>query len=123
VGLRRSHLDWVEVVPRPETETRAAVRARFGEPLRAVREDGRETWYYRLDAAGPSGQRPVTEAPNVLYLVLFPVFWNTRPDENVRFTFEGDAVRSADELRAGERGFLCGLNFMHPGVFICGSTH
>ena len=121
MGLRRSHLDWAGVASRPETK--AEIRTRLGEPIRTDRVDGQETWYYRLSQPGPSGQRPITEAPNVLYLVLFPVFWNTRPDENVRFTFEGDTVASAGELRVDERGFLCGLNFLHPGVFVCGAMH
>jgi hypothetical protein len=121
VGIRRSDLDWVGVASR--RETKAEVVARLGPPRRTERTDGRETWYYRLSKPGPSGQYPATEAPNVLYLIVFPVPWVTRPDENVRFDFEGDTVASAGELRVTERGFLCGLNFMHPGVFICGSTH
>jgi hypothetical protein len=121
VGVSRSHLEWVGVGSSPVT--RAELRARLGEPRRTDVVAGRETWYYRLSGPAPSGLPAVTQAPNVVYLVLLPAWWIARPDDNVRFVFDGDGVVSTEELRLTERGFLCGLNFMHPGVFICGPTH
>jgi hypothetical protein len=121
VGITRTHLDWVGIAP--ALQTKDQVRARLGEPRRTEDAAGRETWYYRLAGPGPSGQPPATAAASVVYLVVFPIPWVTRPEDNVRFAFEGDRVASAAELRASDRGWLCGLNFMHPGVFICGPTH
>jgi hypothetical protein len=118
VGLTRSHLDWVAVTL--DVTTRSEALARFGAPRRTAQEAGREVWYYRLAAPGPSGRRPVTEAPNVVFVVFLPVPWFTRPAENMRLGFEGDAVSSADELQATERTFFCGLNLVHGPPFVCG---
>jgi hypothetical protein len=118
VGLVRNRLDWVPVTT--EATTRAEVLARFGAPRRTAYEAGRDVWYYRLAGPGPSGQWPATEAATVAYVGLAPVWWFTRPDDNVRFGFEGDRVADAGELRAVERGFYCGASPVPRSFFMCG---
>ena len=118
VGVVQSRLDWVDVTS--ETRTRTEVRARFGEPRRAATEAGRDVWYYDLVEPGPSGRRPATEGSTIVFALLTPFWWRTVPADNVRFTFEGDAVVGAAQLAASERGFFCGMNLVHGQLFLCG---
>jgi hypothetical protein len=119
-GLVRNRLDWVPVPS--EATTKAEVLARFGTPRRTAREGSRDVWYYRLAGPGPSGQWPATEAATIAYVILAPVWWFTRPDDNVRFGFEGDRVAEAGELRTIERGFYCGASPVPRSFFMCGSV-
>ena len=118
VGVVRTRLDWVDVAS--EARTKAEVRARFGEPHRAVVEAGRDVWYYDLSEPGPSGRRPPTEGSTVVFALLTPIWWRTEADVNVRFTFEGEAVVAAAQLDAVESGFFCGANLVHGQLFVCG---
>ena len=118
IGLVRTHFDWVGVTS--EIKTKAEVLARFGEPRRRAHEAGRDVWYYHLAEAGPSGQRPATEGSTVVFAIVAPMWWRTRPDDNAKFAFDGDAVAGADELRATESGFFCGVNLAHGQLFTCG---
>jgi hypothetical protein len=118
VGLVRTQLDWVAV--RSEVTTRADVLARFGEPRRRVIEAGRDVWYYHLFEPGPSGRRPATEGATIVYALLAPLWWRAQPDDNARFTFDGDAVAEARELRTTEGGFFCGVNLAYRWFFSCG---
>jgi hypothetical protein len=120
VGLVRTSLDWAPVSI--ELRTKAEVLARFGEPRRRAREDGRETWYYDLGATGPSGQQLATEGATILYTPVGPLWWRDRADANVRFAFDGDAVASTAGLMAAERGFFCGLNAAAKHFFLCGAV-
>jgi hypothetical protein len=118
VGLIRTRYDWVEVTS--EVRTRAEVLARFGEPRRKVHEADGDVWYYRLSGTAPSGRRPVTEGYTVLYAVIAPVWWLTRPDDNVRFGFDGDDVSHSGEVESTEHGFFCGVALVHRVLFTCG---
>jgi hypothetical protein len=120
VGLVRTSLDWAPVSI--ELRTKAEVLARFGEPRRRAREDGRETWYYDLGATGPSGQQLATEGATILYLLVAPLWWRDRVDANVRFAFDGDAVASTAGLMAAEHGFFCGFNAAAEHFFLCGAV-
>lgn len=118
VGVVRTRFDWVDVTS--EATTKAEVRARFGEPRRATREAGRDVWYYDLSELGPSGPRPATEGSTVVFALITPIWWRTRPDDNVRFTFEGDTLVASAQLRSSESGFYCGVNPVQAQIFICG---
>jgi hypothetical protein len=118
VGFVRHQFDWVHVPT--EVTTKAEVLTRFGEPRRTAHEADRDVWYYRLSGPGPSGRRPATEGTAIAFVLVGPVGWVRRPDENVRFEFEGDVVSYAGELRATESGFYCGLYLIHGQLFACG---
>jgi hypothetical protein len=118
VGLVRNRLEWVPVTS--AATTRAEVLGRFGAPRRTAHEAGREVWYYHLSGPGPSGQWPATEAATIAYVGLVPVWWRTRPDDNVRFAFDGERVAGAGELRPRERGFYCGATPVAGSFFMCG---
>jgi hypothetical protein len=118
VGVVRTRFAWVEVTS--AATTKAEVRARFGEPRRATREEGREIWYYDLSEPGPSGQRPAGEGTTIVFALIAPIWWRTRPDDNVRFTFEGDTVVASAQLSSSELGFYCGVSPVHAQVFLCG---
>jgi hypothetical protein len=118
VGVVRTRLDWVDVTS--EAMTKAEVRAKFGEPRRTTREAGRDIWYYDLAEPGPSGQRPATEGSTVVFALITPIWWRTRPEDNVRFAFEGDTLVAAAQLSATESGFYCGVNPVQAQIFICG---
>ena len=102
VGVARTRFVWVDVTT--EATTRAEVRARFGEPRRTTREAGREVWYYDLSEPGPSGQRPASEGSTVVFALITPIWWRTRPEDNVRFAFEGDTLVASAQLSATECG-------------------
>jgi len=118
VGLVRTRLDWAPVTS--DVRTRTEVLARFGEPLRKAQEGAREVWYYALSGAPRAGWRPATEGSTILYALVTPVWWRTRPDENARFAFDGDALAAAAELRASEAGFFCGFNLAADRLVLCG---
>src|SRR5262245_30157072 len=118
VGVGRTRFAWVDVTT--DATTKAEVRAKFGEPRRTTREAGREVWYYDLSEPGPTGQRPATEGSTVVFALITPIWWRTRPDDNVRFTFEGDTLVASARLRSSESGFYCGLTPVHAQIFICG---
>ena len=121
VGLVRGRLEWVAVTT--DLTTKSEVLERFGEPRRKTQEADAEVWYYLLADRGPSGRRPAQEAYSVAWVLVVPVWWRTRPDENARLLFKGDTLSAAAELAAMDAsGFVCGLNLLliHGRAALCG---
>ena len=104
-----------------DLRTKSEVVARFGRPGRTVEAGGRERWYYRSTTSGPSGRPPYAGVPNALFLLIVPIFWTSRPDYNLMFQFNGDALVSASEVTGGvEHHAHCGLNVFHGrDLFMC----
>ncbi len=119
VGYVKSDLQYVErrielnIEKTGPLRTKAEVEAKFGKPLRAEQDKEVEIWYYLIDRKGAGGETPIKEGGGVIFLVLVPVPWTTKVEDNIKFLFRGQELVQMFELVDKASGFVCGVGG-HP---------
>ena len=110
IGYMGSSFDWLIVDTPSDTKTKDAVLERFGTPLRVTHEDDHDVWHFLVGRdIRVAGRILPAERTSVVGLVLVPVSWTTRADENVRISLRGDEVVRVEILTKKEHGAFCGL--------------
>lgn len=111
VGVVTAKLEYTEV--KTDLRAKEQVIAKFGQPLRTVREGDIDAWYYLL-GHGPSGNRPADDNGGIAFFVIIPLWWQSKVDENVKFIFRDDSLVGVYELVDKGGGFVCSLMNAHP---------
>jgi hypothetical protein len=115
-----SHMAPVYEEMQTDLKTKGDVLRRFGEPLRKVRQDDRETWYYLLPRSGST--RGVQETETMAIVGIVPLWWTSKLEENAQFVFRADQLVQAMELVKRRSGFICGVIPAHGVHTGCGAV-
>lgn len=113
VGFVKSNPKYIEV--KTEFKTKDQVRAALGDPRRITQEGEMEVWHYLLTKPiSKDVDEPLAHGGFMASLIVIPIWWTTKLDENVRVTFQGENVSGVSQLKDKGGGFMCNAVGMHP---------